>query len=60
LGATPGQAVSLTVSRAPRLFRNAGRKLVIDGKPVRASGHHAASGERAPEGTGVQVTGIVG
>jgi hypothetical protein len=36
-----------------------GRKLVINGKPVRASGHHAPSGDRAPEGSGVMVTGIV-
>jgi hypothetical protein len=38
----------------------AGRKVVINGKPVRSSGHYAASGDRAPEGTGIQVAGIVG
>lgn len=36
-----------------------GRKLVINGKPVSGSGHFAANGDRAPEGSGIMVTGIV-
>lgn len=39
---------------------SAGRKVVINGKPVPASGHYAADGNHAPEGTGVAVSGIVG
>jgi hypothetical protein len=39
---------------------NPGRKVVINGKPVREGGHHSASGDRAPEGTGIQIGGIVG
>jgi hypothetical protein len=38
---------------------SAGRKVVINGKAVTASGHYSASGDRAAEGTGISVTGIV-
>jgi uncharacterized Zn-binding protein involved in type VI secretion len=36
------------------------RKVVINGRAVAASGHYAGDGNRAPEGTGVMVSGIVG
>jgi uncharacterized Zn-binding protein involved in type VI secretion len=39
---------------------SAGRKVVINGKPVRATGHRAATGDPAPEGAGINVTGVVG
>lgn len=38
----------------------AGRKVVINGKPITAGGHYTGSGERAPEGAGVVVSGVVG
>jgi hypothetical protein len=38
---------------------SAGRKVVINGRPVLVSGHYAPDGSRAPEGAGVAVTGIV-
>jgi hypothetical protein len=37
-----------------------GRKVVINGQPITSGGHYAAAGARAPEGAGVNVTGIVG
>jgi len=38
---------------------SAGRKVVINGRPIAASGSYAPSGERAPEGAGVAVSGVV-
>jgi hypothetical protein len=38
---------------------SAGRKVVINGRGVTTSGHYAANGDRAPEGTGISVSGIV-
>lgn len=38
----------------------AGRKLVINGRPVTTPGHHAPGGERSAGETGVAVTGVVG
>ncbi|MBB4859493.1 hypothetical protein HNO88_002822 [Novosphingobium chloroacetimidivorans] len=37
-----------------------GRKVVINGKAVTASGHYSGNGDRAPEGAGVMVSGVVG
>lgn len=37
-----------------------GRKVVINGRSVTSSGHYAPDGNRAVEGTGISVTGVVG
>ena len=37
-----------------------GRKVVVNGKPIGASGYYSSTGDRSREGTGISVTGIVG
>jgi len=37
-----------------------GRKVVVNGKPIGASGYYTSAGDRSREGTGISVTGIVG